>query len=227
MIKKANKALVLLSGGLDSSVTLSICKKQGYNIHAISFDYGQKHKIELEYAKWQAEAFDCFSHKVFKIDFYGGSALTENLKIPENRSVELIPDSIPITYVPSRNIVFLAFASGYAEANDISNIFIGVNAIDYSGYPDCRPEFIKGFENLINMSTKIGIEGKKLKIKTPLINLSKGEIISLGHKNGVEFSKTLSCYNPKFKKSCGLCDSCLLRKKGFEEASLLDPNQEK
>ena len=152
--------------------------------------------------------------------------MTDDFKIPENRKVNLIPDSIPITYVPSRNIVFLAFASGYAEANDIDNIFIGVNAVDYSGYPDCRPEFIKGFEKLINISTKIGIEGKKIKIKTPLINLSKGEIISLGNRNGVEFSKTLSCYNPKFKKSCGLCDSCLLRKKGFEEASLIDPSED-
>ncbi len=227
MNKKSNKALVLLSGGLDSSVTLSICKQKGYIIDAISFDYGQKHKIELEYAKWQAKSFNCFSYRVFKIDFYGGSALTDDFKVPENRKVDLIPDSIPITYVPSRNIVFLSFASGYAEANNIDNIFIGVNAVDYSGYPDCRPEFIKGFENLINMSTKIGIEGKKLKIKTPLINLSKGEIISLGHKNGVEFSKTMSCYNPNLKKSCGLCDSCLLRKKGFEEASLIDPNAEK
>ncbi len=223
MIEKSNKALVLLSGGLDSSVVLSICKSKGYEIYAISFDYGQRHSIELKYAKLQAQFFGCVSHEVFKIDFYGGSALTDNIKVPINKDVESIPNNIPVTYVPSRNIVFLSFASGYAECNGIDNIFLGVNSIDYSGYPDCRKTFIDDFENLINRSTKKGLEGKKFKIITPLINLSKKEIIILGNKNGVDFSMTSSCYNPTLKKSCGGCDSCLLRKRGFEEAKLTDP----
>ena len=223
MTNKSNKALVLLSGGLDSSVVLSICHKKGYKIDAISFDYGQRHKIELENAKWQAKHFNCNKHKIFKIDFYGGSALTDNIEVPVNRSVECIPEKIPITYVPSRNLVFLSYACGYAEVNDIDHIFLGVNALDYSGYPDCRKEFINGFENLINLSTKKGLEGVKFKICTPLIDMTKKEIVMLGKKNNVNFSMTLSCYNPKNSVVCGKCDSCLLRRKGFEEASLIDP----
>ena len=223
MINKSNKALVLLSGGLDSAVVLSICKKNRNEIHAISFDYGQRHQIELEYAKWQSKFFECESHKIFNIDFYGGSALTDNIDLPNNRDVDSIPNEIPNTYVPSRNIVFLSFASGYAESMNIDDIFIGVNAIDYSGYPDCRHEFIIRFEELINKSTKKAIEGKKFKINTPLINLTKKEIILLGDKNGVDFSMTSSCYNPKNKLMCSKCDSCLLRKKGFDEASIIDP----
>ena len=225
MLDKSNKALVLLSGGLDSSVVLSVCRKEGCNIHAISFDYNQRHKVELEFAKWQAKNFNCLSHKIFKIEFYGGSALTDQIKVPVSKDVESIPKDIHETYVPSRNIVFLSFAAGYAEYLDIENIFLGVNSVDYSGYPDCRPEFIKGFEELINISTKKGIQGNKFKILTPLINLSKKEIVILGKKNYVDFSKTSSCYNPKEKKSCGFCDSCLLRKKGFEEAGIIDPNE--
>ena len=223
MSKKSNKALVLLSGGLDSSVVLSVCQDKGYDIYAISFDYGQRHKVELEYAKFQATFFNCISHEVFKMEFYGGSALTDDIKVPKNRDSHSMSKDIPVTYVPSRNIVFLSFASGYAECHDIDNIFIGVNAIDYSGYPDCRKNFIDNFEKLINKSTKKGIEGSKFKINTPLINLSKKDIIKLGHKNGVDFSMTSSCYNPKLKKNCGVCDSCLLRKQGFEEAGLRDP----
>ena len=223
MTDKSNKALVLLSGGLDSSVVLSICKLEGYRIYAISFDYGQRHGVELKFAKFQAKFFKCISHEIFKIDFYGGSALTDNIDVPTNINVESIPNNIPVTYVPSRNIVFLSFAAGYAECFDIDNIFIGVNSIDYSGYPDCRKTFIDDFENLINKATKKGIEGNKFKIFTPLINLSKKEIIKLGNKNGVDFSMTSSCYNPGLKKSCGFCDSCLLRKRGFEEAKLIDP----
>ena len=223
MSKKSNKALVLLSGGLDSSVVLSVCQEKGYDIYAISFDYGQRHKIELEYAKFQATFFNCISHEVFKMEFYGGSALTDDIKIPKNRDSHSMSKDIPVTYVPSRNIVFLSFASGYAECHDIDNIFIGVNAIDYSGYPDCRKNFIDNFEKLINKSTKKGLEGSKFKINTPLINLSKKDIIKLGHKNGVDFSMTSSCYSPKLKKNCGVCDSCLLRKQGFEEAGLRDP----
>ena len=223
MTKKSNKALVLLSGGLDSSVVLSVCQEKGYDIYAISFDYGQRHKVELEYAKFQATFFNCISHEVFKMEFYGGSALTDDIKVPKNRDSHSMSKDIPVTYVPSRNIVFLSFASGYAECHDIDNIFIGVNAIDYSGYPDCRKNFIDNFEKLINKSTKKGLEGSKFKINTPLINLSKKDIIKLGHKNGVDFSMTSSCYSPKLKKNCGVCDSCLLRKQGFEEAGLRDP----
>ena len=223
MSKKSNKALVLLSGGLDSSVVLSVCQDKGYDIYAISFDYGQRHKVELEYAKFQATFFNCISHEVFKMEFYGGSALTDDIKVPKNRDSHSMSKDIPVTYVPSRNIVFLSFASGYAECHDIDNIFIGVNAIDYSGYPDCRKNFIDNFEKLINKSTKKGLEGSKFKINTPLINLSKKDIITLGHKNGVDFSMTSSCYSPKLKKNCGVCDSCLLRKQGFEEAGLSDP----
>ena len=223
MSKKSNKALVLLSGGLDSSVVLSVCQDKGYDIYAISFDYGQRHKVELEYAKFQATFFNCISHEVFKMEFYGGSALTDDIKVPKNRDSHSMSKDIPVTYVPSRNIVFLSFASGYAECHDIDNIFIGVNAIDYSGYPDCRKNFIDNFEKLINKSTKKGLEGSKFKINTPLINLSKKDIIKLGHKNGFDFSMTSSCYSPKLKKNCGVCDSCLLRKQGFEEAGLSDP----
>ena len=223
MSKKSNKALVLLSGGLDSSVVLSVCQDKGYDIYAISFDYGQRHKVELDYAKFQATFFNCISHEVFKMEFYGGSALTDDIKVPKNRDSHSMSKDIPVTYVPSRNIVFLSFASGYAECHDIDNIFLGVNAIDYSGYPDCRKNFIDNFEKLINKSTKKGLEGSKFKINTPLINLSKKDIIKLGHKNGVDFSMTSSCYSPKLKKNCGVCDSCLLRKQGFEEAGLRDP----
>ena len=223
MSKKSNKALVLLSGGLDSSVVLSVCQDKGYDIYAISFDYGQRHRVELEYAKFQATFFNCISHEVFKMEFYGGSALTDDIKVPKNRDSHSMSKDIPVTYVPSRNIVFLSFASGYAECHDIDNIFLGVNAIDYSGYPDCRKNFIDNFEKLINKSTKKGLEGSKFKINTPLINLSKKDIIKLGHKNGVDFSMTSSCYSPKLKKNCGVCDSCLLRKQGFEEAGLRDP----
>ena len=223
MSKKSNKALVLLSGGLDSSVVLSVCQDKGYDIYAISFDYGQRHKVELEYAKFQATFFNCISHEVFKMEFYGGSALTDDIKVPKNRDSHSMSKDIPVTYVPSRNIVFLSFASGYAECHNIDNIFIGVNAIDYSGYPDCRKNFIDNFEKLINKSTKKGLEGSKFKINTPLINLSKKDIIKLGHKNGVDFSMTSSCYSPKLKKNCGVCDSCLLRKQGFVEAGLRDP----
>ncbi len=223
MVYKSNKALVLLSGGLDSAVVLSICKKKRKEIHAISFNYGQRHRLELEYAKWQSNYFKCKSHRIFKIDFYGGSALTDKIDVPSNRKVENIPKDIPVTYVPSRNIIFLSFASGYAESQDIDNIYIGVNAIDYSGYPDCRQEFINSFEQLINKSTKKGLQERKFKIFTPLINLTKREIILLGKKNGVDFSMTSSCYNPVRKKKCGQCDSCLLREKGFNEASIIDP----
>ena len=224
MIKKKKKCIVLLSGGLDSTVVLSICKKLNLQVYAMSFNYGQRHLSELGNAKLQARKQNVFSHKVFKIDFFGGSALTDDIEVPKNKDVDSIPDSIPITYVPGRNLIFLSFAAGYAESLGIDDIYIGVNSIDYSGYPDCRVEFIRNFENLINLSTKKAIEGKKFKIKTPLLDLNKKEIILLGKKNNIDFSKTSSCYNPINQKGCGLCDSCLLRKKGFNEAELIDPS---
>ena len=161
---KVKKGLILLSGGLDSTVTLSICKKSNIEIHAMTFDYGQRHKVELDFAKWQAKKFNCKSHKIFKIDLYGGSALTDKIDVPKNENVDLIPNDIPVTYVPGRNIIFLSFAAGYAEYLDIEDIYIGVNSVDYSGYPDCREEFIKIFEKTINMSTKKGVQGKNLEL---------------------------------------------------------------
>ena len=160
MIKKSNKAVLLLSGGLDSAVVLSICKKLGYEIDAITFDYNQRHKVELNCAKWQADNFKCVSHRIFKLDFFGGSSLTDNIDVPKNENITNIDSGIPNTYVPSRNIIFLSFASGYAEYKNIDKIFLGVNAVDYSGYPDCRKEFIDGFEKLINFSTKKGLCNK-------------------------------------------------------------------
>tara|TARA_B100000212_G_C27352021_1_gene524070 strand:+ start:49 stop:729 length:681 start_codon:yes stop_codon:yes gene_type:complete len=219
---KVKKGLVLLSGGLDSTVTLSICKESNIDIHAMTFDYGQRHKVELDFAKWQAKNFNCKSHKIFKIDLYGGSALTDKIDVPNNKNVDSIPNNIPVTYVPGRNIIFLSFAAGYAEYLDIEDIYIGVNSVDYSGYPDCREEFIKIFEKTINMSTKKGLQGKKFRIIAPLQKLDKKEIVLIGKKNGVDFSKTSSCYNPINMRKCGLCDACLLRKKGFDEANLDD-----
>ncbi len=223
MVKKSNKVVLLLSGGLDSAVVLSMCKKDGYDVEAITFDYNQRHKVELECAKWQANYFKCSTHKIFKLDFYGGSSLTDNIDVPKNKNVKQIDHGIPNTYVPSRNIVFLSFASGYAEYKSIENIFLGVNAVDYSGYPDCRKEFIDGFEKLINFSTKKGLTDKKFAIRTPLINLKKKDIIKIGFDNGVDFNHTSSCYDPTNGKICGHCDACLLRKKGFDQADIEDP----
>ena len=220
---KKKKSVILLSGGLDSSVVLSIAIKRGYEAHCISFNYGQRHKTEIKCAKKQVKLQKANSHKVFNIDFYGGSALTDNIKVPENKNVDEIPNTIPLTYVPARNTVFLAYALGYSEFLSCNNIFIGVNAIDYSGYPDCRPEFIRQFEKLSNIATKKSIEGKKFKIHTPLINMTKKEIISTALKNKVDLKTTSSCYNPSKGVSCGKCHSCLLRKKGFDEAGQFDP----
>lgn len=217
------KAVVLLSGGLDSSVTLSIAKKNGYRTHCISFDYSQKHKREIIFAKEQARLQEVFSHKIFKIDFFGGSALTDDIKVPKTREVSEIKNEIPVTYVPARNTIFLSYALGYAESLDCNEIFIGVNAIDYSGYPDCRPEFINLFEKLANIATKKGIDGKRISINTPLIKMTKKQIILEGYNNKVNFKKTFSCYSPIDKKACGYCDSCLLRKQGFSDANINDP----
>ncbi|MBU4485720.1 MAG: 7-cyano-7-deazaguanine synthase QueC [Candidatus Delongbacteria bacterium] len=218
-----NRAIVLLSGGLDSTTCLAIAKSKGYEIYALSFDYGQKHFIELRLAKYNAKFFKTVEHKIVKLDrnFFKNSALT-------NREISVKKDNysetdIPNTYVPARNTVFLSYALAYAETVNSGHIFIGVNIIDYSGYPDCRQEFIKSFEKLANLALKETVEGKmRIKIETPLLFKTKSEIIKIGKKLGIDYSKTISCYDPTDGKACGHCDSCLLRKKGFGESGFAD-----
>lgn len=222
----SKKAVVLLSGGVDSATTLAIAKDSGYEVYAISFRYGQRHHFEIEAARKVAREMDVKKHLIMDIDLssFGGSALTDDIPVPKREKVEDIGREIPITYVPARNIIFLSLALGWAEVLCCTDIFIGVNAIDYSGYPDCREEFIKAFEKAVNLGTKSGVEGKKIKVHTPLISLTKSEIIKKGLKLGVDYSLTHSCYDPDEKRrACGRCDSCLLRKKGFEEAGIEDP----
>ena len=221
------KAVVLLSGGLDSTTILAIAKREGFDLFALTFDYGQRHHVELDRARDIAKHFGAVDHKIIKIDLrqFGGSALTDSIEVPTGRDQEEMVSSIPVTYVPARNTIFLSFCLAYAETKEASDIFIGVNAIDYSGYPDCRPEFITAFETLANLATKAGVEGKsKIKIHTPLIELSKAKIIQKGLELGVDYAMTHSCYNPGEEgKSCGVCDSCQLRLKGFQEAGVEDP----
>jgi 7-cyano-7-deazaguanine synthase len=221
------KAVVLLSGGVDSTTTLAIAQEQGYEIHSISFDYGQRHSIELEKAGKIADLFHTKKHIVIKMDLrkFGGSALTDNISVPKDRKEKEISRGIPVTYVPARNTIFLSFALGYAETTGADNIFIGVNAIDYSGYPDCRPEYIEAFQNMANLATRAGVEEKKrIKIYAPLINMSKAEIIKKGMELGVDFGLTHSCYDPlPSGMPCGRCDSCLLRLNGFQKANFPDP----
>jgi len=222
----SKKAVVLLSGGIDSSATLAIAKGSGYEVYAISFRYGQRHAFELEAAKKIAEKIGVEKHLIMDVDLssFESSALTGNITVPKGEKVEDIGKKIPVTYVPARNLIFLSLAVGWAEILGAFDIFIGVNAVDYSGYPDCRPEFIKAFERTANLGTKIGVEGSKIKIHTPLISLSKAEIIRKGIELGVDYSLTHSCYDPDDKgRACGKCDSCLLRKKGFKEAGIEDP----
>jgi 7-cyano-7-deazaguanine synthase len=220
------KAVCLLSGGLDSSTCLAIARRDGYECYALSFDYGQRHRIELDSAAAVAKALGAKEHRVARIDLraFGGSALTDELEVPKDRSAEDLSKGIPITYVPARNTIFLSYALAWAEILECSNIFIGVNAIDYSGYPDCRPEFIHAFEHMANLATKAGVEGRTLiRIHTPLIKLSKAEIVKLAAELGVDFSVTHSCYDPDPEgRPCGRCDSCLLRRKGFAEAGIRD-----
>jgi 7-cyano-7-deazaguanine synthase len=222
-----NKAVVLLSGGLDSITTLAIAQKEGFEVYALSFDYGQRHKVELERAREIAKNFEVADHQIMTIDLrqFGGSALTDSIDVPIHRDEKEMSAEIPITYVPARNTIFLSFCLAYAEVKIAQNIFLGVNAVDYSGYPDCRPEFIAAFETLANLATKAGVEGKeKLKIHTPLIQFTKAEIIQKGLELGVDYSLTHSCYNPlEDGASCGSCDSCLLRLKGFNDAGFEDP----
>ncbi len=216
------KALVLLSGGMDSSVCLLIAKKEyKFDIFALTFDYGQRHRIEVEKAKEIAKKYSAKKHFIIELPLskIGGSALTDkNIEVPEGK---INRNEIPLTYVPARNIIFLSYATAIAEVNEIYNIFIGVNYIDYSGYPDCRPEFIEAFEKMINLGTKSGVEGKKFKIYTPLIKMTKKEIVLKGKELGLDFKLTHSCYNPDENGNpCGKCDSCLLRLKGFKEAGI-------
>jgi len=221
------RAVVLASGGLDSTTIMAIAKHDGYEIFALSFNYGQRHKVELEAAKTVADCFWAKKHLTLRLDLdaIGGSALTDDISVPHGRGLEEISSGgIPITYVPARNTIFLSYALAWAEVLDAADIFIGVNAVDFSGYPDCRPEFIQEFERMANLATKAGVEGKGITIQTPIIHMTKAEIIEKGVSLGVDYSMTHSCYDPaEDGKPCGKCDSCLLRKKGFEEAGLSDP----
>jgi 7-cyano-7-deazaguanine synthase len=220
------KAIVLLSGGLDSATVLAIARAEGYAVHALSFRYGQRHAVELKAAGRLAAHFQTAEHVIAEIDLrvFGGSALTADLHVPKNRALAEMSRDIPITYVPARNTVFLSFALAYAETRGARDIFIGVNALDYSGYPDCRPEYITAFEHLANLGTKAGVEGtQRLKLHTPLIELTKADIIQRGLALGVDYGLTHSCYDPAGEIACGQCDSCLLRLKGFAEAGAQDP----
>jgi len=219
-------AVILLSGGLDSATTLALARRQGFECYAMSFRYGQRHAVELECAKKIAKYNGVAQHIIVDIDLrqIGGSALTSDIAVPKSRTLKDVSSGIPITYVPARNTIFLSFALAWAEVLGCTDIFIGTNTIDYSGYPDCRPAYIDAFENMANLATKAGVEGKRLTIHAPLINLTKGEIIRQGNKLGVDYSLTLSCYDPSPQgKACGSCDSCLLRKNGFTEEGIADP----
>jgi 7-cyano-7-deazaguanine synthase len=225
--KELKRAIVLLSGGLDSATTLAIACDAGYTVHALSFRYGQRHAVELEAARRVAEHFRVAEHVIAEIDLrvFGGSALTADISVPKGRSLEEMSYDIPVTYVPARNTIFLSFALACAETRAVNDIVIGVNALDYSGYPDCRPEYIEAYERMANLATKASVEGKQqIKIHTPLIELSKAEIIQRGLALGVDYALTHSCYDPTPEGlACGQCDSCLLRLKGFAEAGAQDP----
>jgi 7-cyano-7-deazaguanine synthase len=226
-IKKEMKAVVLLSGGIDSATTLAIARDMGFDIYTLSFRYGQRHVVELEAAALIAQRNKVVQHLILDIDLrkIGGSALTADINVPKNRSAEELKKDIPVTYVPARNTIFLSYALAWAEVIGANDIFIGVNVLDYSGYPDCRPEYIKAYEKMANLATKAGVEGqKKMKINTPLIQMSKAQIIQKGIELGVDYSLTRSCYDPSDSgEACGKCDSCLLRLKGFKDAGLKDP----
>ncbi len=223
----AGRAVVLLSGGLDSATTLAVALVEGYECFALSFDYGQRHARELESAGKVAAALGAQRHLTLSLDLraIGGSALTDDIAVPKARSDEAIGRGIPVTYVPARNTIFLAHALAWAEVLGAQDIFIGVNALDYSGYPDCRPEFVEAFERLANLATQAGVEGRsRYRVHTPLIAQTKAQIVARAYELGVDLSLTWSCYEPEADaRACGLCDSCQLRKKGFAEARLVDP----
>ncbi len=222
MTSKSKKAVVLVSGGLDSATVLAIARSQKYDCYALSFDYGQRHSAELQAASRVARALGAIEHRILPLDLsgFGGSALTDNsIDVPTTPG-----EGIPITYVPARNTIFLSMALAWAEVLQADDIFIGVNAVDYSGYPDCRPEFIQAYETMANLATKAGVEGHYLHIHTPLIDLTKSEIIQQGMKLGVDYALTISCYAAdEAGQACGMCDSCRLRRKGFEDAGVADP----
>ena len=227
MSKSFTKAVVLLSGGLDSSTVVAMALDQSYEVYALSFSYGQRHTAELEAAKAIAAEFPITRHVIVDIDLrrFGGSALTDNIDVPKGREIEEMAGEIPITDVPARNTIFLSYALAWAEVLEAGFIFIGVNAVDYSGYPDCRPEYIEAYERMANLATRAGVEGTlPLRIETPLINLSKAQIIQMGTALGVDYSQTRSCYDPlESGAPCAECDACLLRAKGFSDAGLSDP----
>lgn len=223
----ARKAVVLFSGGLDSTTVLALARAEGFDVYALTIRYGQRHAVEIEAAQRIAADFGVASHVVVDIDLarFGGSALTADIAVPKGRSPEAMNGSIPVTYVPARNTVFLSLALAWAETLRAQDLFIGVNALDYSGYPDCRPEYIAAFEAMARLATKAGVEGgSKLNIHTPLIALTKAQIIAKGQSLGVDYGATVSCYDPSPRGDpCGACDACLLRAKGFAEAGVIDP----
>jgi 7-cyano-7-deazaguanine synthase len=222
------RAVVLLSGGVDSTTTLAVARQRGFATYALTFRYGQRHAAEVDAARRVAQALGVVRHEVVVIDLraFGGSALTADIAVPKDRAAGDIGTGIPITYVPARNTIFLSYALAWAEVLGAQDIFIGVSEIDYSGYPDCRPEYIGAYERMANLATKAGVEGHKLKVHTPLIHLTKAEIIAEGAALGVDFSLTLSCYDPSPDgAACGRCDACVLRRKGFEQAGVTDPTR--
>lgn len=227
MAQTKKKAVVLVSGGLDSATTLAVAREQGFDCYALTLRYGQRHAAEIAAARRAAAALKAARHVVSDIDLraFGGSALTADIAVPKGRAIEDISQGIPVTYVPARNTIFLAFALAWAEALGAGDIFIGVNAVDYSGYPDCRPEFIAAFERMANLATKAGVEGTaRFAIRAPLIAMTKAEIIRLGVELGVDYALTLSCYDPGADgEACGICDACILRRRGFAEAGIADP----
>ncbi|MBI1388424.1 MAG: 7-cyano-7-deazaguanine synthase QueC [bacterium] len=226
--RRNGRAVVLLSGGLDSAVTMAIARGAGLECFALSFRYGQRHAVELDSARAIAERFGAVEHAVADINLrlFGGSALTDDIDVPKGRSADEMAGSIPVTYVPARNIIFLSYALGLAEVKGCGSIYIGVNALDYSGYPDCRPAFIQAYAEMARLGTKTGVEGAPFAIETPLIDLTKAQIIQRGAALGVPFELTHSCYDPtETGEHCGQCDSCLLRKKGFHEANVTDPTR--
>jgi len=223
------KAVVLSSGGLDSTTAMAIARYQSFEIYSLSFSYGQRHAFELEAAQKVADALGVNEHLVINMDLnkIGGSSLTDDIDVPKERDEQAMTREIPVTYVPARNTIFLSFALAWAEVLESSDIFIGVNAVDYSGYPDCRPEYVDAFERMANLATKAGVEGiTKIRIRTPLIHLTKAQIIQKGMELGVDYALTHSCYDPSPQgMACGECDSCFLRKKGFKEAGVKDPTK--
>ena len=226
-----SKAVVLLSGGLDSATALAVAIDEGFDCFALSFDYGQRHAAELDAAKRVSKSMGASEHRIIRLDFraFGGSALTDDIDVPKHRSLHEMSNGIPVTYVPARNTIFLSYALAWAELLKATHIFIGVNALDYSGYPDCRPEYIRAYEDMANLAIKEAVEGSlSVRIHAPLINLTKAQIIERGLVLGVNYSLTSSCYDPKLSgEPCCNCDSCLLRKKGFEEVGCTDPLMEK